>query len=856
MTKNCADILDIQGSGAFHVCTCMKSLDASLARPVATFVAVTWANMSEDERVHQLHRWMYGPPYGSFELPMDSDPMDDDDSQLSSSSESRLICNNALIELLGISSDLWQKALDQEVGDGAQDETIASSEIDQDYTPSKKGKRCATRPTMDSILRMRKSGEVCQSEQEAIGACEAFIRTHLLTKTCTSKNGSTKCTCMQTLASAIDSESNSIQSAATYVATTWYNMSDEEKTDQIVEWIRNKRRGRLPFILPGTNEKTICRNALCEVLGMSYKKWRKAAKLEDPSGGLNNAGADSMVLKTFVSMIQSAGPRAVEVCSNFIRSYLVRKTCCDLSNNDRTRCTCLQTLTPGQIHQSASYAATIWYNMTQEEKLNQLGKWIQQKEEKDALPYCLPVCESTEIADAPKKICRNALCEVLFVPASWWKKAEKRAKPTRSKPRCSVGGCTKRSQGLRCKGMCLRHYNKKMEAESTSDDAVSRAAAGSTQVTENPSDGSHATDAPRIPFAVVLEKPMGITLTQKGKNIRVSEIKPDSVAERSGKVSIGNVILAVNGKGVMNKDLSGVAAMIKEGGSTVNILFLAGDSERKQEKTNVENPADCSSDNAHATKALAEAEGQKEVLAASATSTANKTNQSIEVAVSGKEIADQSSATVMAGLASLESVARRGPLCSVGGCTRESQGLRCKGMCQYHYYEKYLAAKSICTDETPLKSAREKNQVDEMVVERAIAANARGRDSTILQTVTAVVKSAGPMAIDVCSNFIRTYLMQKTCSDWSSSSSKTTQCTCMQTLLPDQIRSSATFVATAWCKMTQEEKIDHLTLCIQQKGDDSLPYNRVVEWKTHVNKNMSKCPLCGPLCSYYFVEES
>ena len=274
----------------------------------------------------------------------------------------------------------------------------------------------------------------------------------------------------------------------------------------------------------------------------------------------------------------------------------------------------------------------------------------------------------------------------------------------------------------------------------------------------------------------------------------------------------------------MNKDLSGVAAMIKEGGSTVNILFLAGGSERKHEKTNVEYPADCSSDNAHATKALAEAEGQKEDLAGSATSTANKTNQSIEVAVIGKEIADQSSATVMAGLVSLESVARRGPLCSVGGCTRESQGLRCKGMCQYHYYEKYLAAKSICTDEIPVKSAREKNQHDEMVVERAIAANARGRDSTILQTLTAVVKSAGPMAIDVCSNFIRTYLMQKTCSDWSSSSSKTTQCTCMQILLPDQIRSSATFVATAWCKMTQEEKVDQLALWIQQKGDGTLPY--------------------------------
>jgi hypothetical protein len=498
--------------------------------------------MSEGERVDQLHRWMYGPPYGSFELPMDSDPMDDDDSQLPSSSESRLICNNALIELLGISSDLWQKALDHEVEDGAQDEAVASSGIDQDRSPSKKGKGCATRPTMDSILRIRKSGKRYQSEQEAIDACEAFIRTQLLTKTCTSPNvHSTKCTCMQTLASGIESDSNNIQSAAIYVATNWYNMSDEEKRAQIVKLIRNKRRGRLSFILPGTNEKTICRNALCEVLGISYKEWKNAVKLENPSG-VKKEGVDSMVLKTFESMMNSAGPRAVEVCSNFIRSYLVRKTCCDLSNNDRTQCTCLQTLTPGQIHQSSSYVATVWYNMAQEEKLNQLGKWIQQKEEKDALPYCLPVCESTETAVMPKKICRNALCEVLFVPASWWKKAEKRAKPTRSKPRCSVGGCTRQSQGLRCKGMCLRHYNGKIEAESSSDDAVSRVVAGSTQVREKPSDGSHAIDAPRTPFAVVLEKPMGITLTQKGKNIRVSEIKPDSVAERSGKVSIGNVI--------------------------------------------------------------------------------------------------------------------------------------------------------------------------------------------------------------------------------------------------------------------------------------------------------------------------
>ena len=766
LTKNCADILSIQGSDAFHVCTCMKSLDASLVRPVATFVAVTWANMSEEEKVDQLHRWMYGPPYGSFQLPMDSDPMDDDDSQLSSS-ESRLICNNALIELLGISSALWQKALDHKVENGAQgNEAVASSGIDQDRSPSNKGKRRAKMPTINSILYIRKSGKDYQSDQEAIDACEAFIRTHLLTKTCTSPNASTKCKCMQRLAYGTESDNHNIRSAATYVATNWYNMSDEEKTAQTVEWIRDKANGsRLPFMLPGTNKKMICRNALCEVLGISYKEWKNAVKLENPSG-VKKEGVDSIVLKTFDSMVQSAGPMAVEVCSNFIRSYLVRKTCCDLSNNDRTQCTCLQTLTPGQIHQSALYVATVWYNMTQEEKLNQLKKWIQQKEEEGAFPYLLPFCESMEIADGPKEICRNALCEVLFVPASWWKKAEKLAKPT-TRPLCSVVGCTRQSQGLRYKGMCQRHcHEKKMGAESTSDDVVSRTAAGSTQVTENPSDGSHTTNSPRTLFAVVLEKPMGLTLTQKGENIRVSEIKSGSVAERSGKVSIGNFILAVNGKGVMNKDLTDVVDTINKGGTTVNVLFATGDSEQHKEKTNNENSVDCDSNNAGTAKVLVEAEGQKEISTDSITTIAGKRNQSIDVAVSGKDIADQqsSAATVATGFASLESVARRGPLCSVGEYTRESQGLRCKGMCQCHYYEKYPTAESICFDETPEKSA------DGLVVERAIAANAKGRDSAILQTLTAVVKSAGPMAIDVCSNFIRTYLMRNTCCNWTGAS--------------------------------------------------------------------------------------
>ena len=259
----------------------------------------------------------------------------------------------------------------------------------------------------------------------------------------------------------------------------------------------------------------------------------------------------------------------------------------------------------------------------------------------------------------------------------------------------------------------------------------------------------------------------------------------------------------------------------------------------------MENSADCSSGDAHATKALPECSSEKEISTGSATSTANKTNLSIEVAVRGEEIADQSSVTGAAG--SLGSVSKRGPLCSVDGCIRESQGLKCKGICQCHNHEKDPAAKSICTTEASVKSA------DEMVVERAIAASVRGRDSTILQTLTAVVESAGPMAIDVCSNFIRSYLMQKTCSDWSSLSCKTSRCTCMQTLIPDQIRSSATFVATTWCKMTQEEKVDQLALWIQQKGVGALPYYLPIAESSSVRPAISTNICRNALCAVLFV---
>ena len=96
---------------------------------------------------------------------------------------------------------------------------------------------------------------------------------------------------------------------------------------------------------------------------------------------------------------------------------------------------------------------------------------------------------------------------------------------------------------------------------------------------------------PRNSFVTILTKPMGLTLSGKGDGIKVSAIKPGSVADRANRVQIGDILLAVNGKDVRNKAVSEAVVIIEK--SVCNcLLFSTEVMEQQRGVTNKQTIAD------------------------------------------------------------------------------------------------------------------------------------------------------------------------------------------------------------------------------------------------------------------------
>ena len=82
-------------------------------------------------------------------------------------------------------------------------------------------------------------------------------------------------------------------------------------------------------------------------------------------------------------------------------------------------------------------------------------------------------------------------------------------------------------------------------------------------------------------FVVTLSKPMGITLSQKGDGgVQISAIQAGSPADSSGKVSVDDVLLAVNGKDVRKKAFRDILEIIGKSGVTVDMLFSSGEQKK------------------------------------------------------------------------------------------------------------------------------------------------------------------------------------------------------------------------------------------------------------------------------------
>ena len=157
------------------------------------------------------------------------------------------------------------------------EESNAGDRKNANIPPTRNSKGSSKRTSMKGILRSRLPGS--EHDSAAIDTCVEIIEV-LKRKNCVNTNSrlSTKCTCMKTF------DPNLARPVATFVATTWYNMSASEKVEHIVQLVQQKQENKeelhLPFRIVDivqaqkpSSQMCICRNAMCELLGIDRSQW-------------------------------------------------------------------------------------------------------------------------------------------------------------------------------------------------------------------------------------------------------------------------------------------------------------------------------------------------------------------------------------------------------------------------------------------------------------------------------------------------------------------------------------------------------------------------------------------------------
>ena len=124
MTKTCTNRIHNLYSTK---CTCIKTLDPALVRPVATYAATTWFRKSDDAKVDQILEW--NREKAGKVLPYRLPSIQSGDSTVE-----KQVCRNGLAEVLGISTTLWSKVLNVEKCEKENEKLLdqASAFIDAD----------------------------------------------------------------------------------------------------------------------------------------------------------------------------------------------------------------------------------------------------------------------------------------------------------------------------------------------------------------------------------------------------------------------------------------------------------------------------------------------------------------------------------------------------------------------------------------------------------------------------------------------------------------------------------------------------------------------------------------------------
>lgn len=162
----------------------------------------------------------------------------------------------------------------------------------------------------DHVLKLIKPNSKGFDEEEAVGSCFNFLRTHIAVSNCRRQRGVsstlTQCTCMRFLA---EEDAEPTAMAVAEYMVRFAGMSLRTKRELVLDWAKvsamlesSDRSNKLTYMLPGLppsedGEDTIliCRNAIANLLNIGRRLWQTAQTLDclKPDGKTGQKGLES-----------------------------------------------------------------------------------------------------------------------------------------------------------------------------------------------------------------------------------------------------------------------------------------------------------------------------------------------------------------------------------------------------------------------------------------------------------------------------------------------------------------------------------------------------------------------------------
>ena len=401
MTKTCTN----RHNGRSTKCTCIKTLDPALVRPVSSYIVLSWDSMDEEAKIRQILEWNRNKACGDvpFTLPM---------SHVGNSLlDTKQVCRHGLFEVLGVTRRLWDKATLAEIT--SDDNDGHDHDDDDDDNEANNGWICKRCDRENDAEKKRCPG--CYGWKES-GTMDG-IRAPALKRARTSTSDFT---------STGFSEDDLKKTAADAAEAAIIALSTSTRLDPGA--ISKPKYGSAKCIVEGCEKN---RQHKCNKMCMAHFK----EELQRCEGGTKRkrsssiAATDNDIPSTMHGVLRLRKPGsvhdelAIQACAKFIRRQLMSKTCINVKSRMSTQCCCIKMLKNGQIQSAANYVATTWYKMSEKQQIQHIVECVQDaNKSNEGLPFILPGIESGAVA-CRRNLCRNAFCEILGVSRVLWDKA-------------------------------------------------------------------------------------------------------------------------------------------------------------------------------------------------------------------------------------------------------------------------------------------------------------------------------------------------------------------------------------------------------------------------------------------------